>query len=323
MPLPRTPLQALEAFEKVALSGSMRQAALEMKLSISSVSHHVARLEEQLGTALLDRSSRPLVLTREGREVLHHLSQGLDHLRRATSATAIGGLLGARALRIGIIEDFEARVTPGLATALAGQMPNAKLSIRSILSHEVPSLLNQDELDVAIASEPESRAESLICDPLLRDPFVLVTRKNAGFDPVALLDGSDALPFLRFNREHLIGMQVEAHLARNRITLPDRYAFDSVQSILAIVADGNGWSIITPLGFARAQRFAERVALHPLPLPVFARRISLMSRSNSDRPVAHAIAALLRSIVAQSEVGPIIAAYPWLAGVFATLDPSD
>ena len=311
MPLPRTPLQALEAFEKVALSGSMRQAALEMKLSISSVSHHVARLEEQLGTALLDRSSRPLVLTREGREVLHHLSQGLGHLRRATSATAIGGLLGARALRIGIIEDF------------AGQMPNAKLSIRSILSHDVPGLLNQDELDVAIASEPESRAESLICDPLLRDPFVLVMQKNAGFDPVALLDGSDALPFLRFNREHLIGMQVEAHLARNRITLPDRYAFDSVQSILAIVADGNGWSIITPLGFARAQRFAERVALHPLPLPVFARRISLMSRSDSDRPVAHAIAALLRSIVAQSEVGPIIAAYPWLAGVFATLDPSD
>ena len=252
--------------------------------------------------------------------MLHHLSQGLGHLRRATSATAIGGLLGARALRIGIIEDFEARVTPGLATALAARMPNATLSIRSVLSHEVPDLLTHDALDVAIASEPETRHETLICDPLLRDPFVLALRKGAGSDPAALLDGSDTLPFLRFNRGHLIGRRIEAHLARNRIDLPDRFAFDSVQSILAIVADGNGWSIVTPLGFARAQRFADRVALHPLPLPAFARRISLMSRSDFDRPVAHAIAALLRGIIAQGEVAPVIAAYPWLSDGFGTLD---
>ena len=50
MPLPRLPLQALEAFERVALTGSMRRAALELGLSISAVSHHVARLEAQLGT---------------------------------------------------------------------------------------------------------------------------------------------------------------------------------------------------------------------------------------------------------------------------------
>lgn len=323
MTLPRISLQALEAFEQVALTGSMRHAARQMGLSISSVSHHVARLEDQLGTALFNRSSRPLVLTREGKEALHHLSKGLGHLRRATSETAIGGLLGARALRVGIVEDFEARVTPELAIALAAQMPRAKLTIRNILSHEAPDLLARGELDVAIASEPETQAAGILYDPLLRDPFVLATQKDANIDPLALLEGESAIPFLRFNRDHLIGAQVEAHLARHRIAIPDRYVFDSAQSILAVIANGNGWAIITPLGFARAQRFTDRVSLHPLPLSAFARRISLMSLGDFDQRIAGAIAALLRHIIGNGEVEPAIAAYPWLADAFTLLGLRD
>lgn len=319
MPLPRISLQALEAFERVASSGSMRRAALDMDLSISSVSHHIARLEDQLGAALFDRSSRPLALTREGREAHHHMALGLAHLRRATNETAIGGLLGARALRVGIIEDFEARVTPELAIALARRMPKAKLSIRSILSHEVPDLLRRGDIDIAIASEPDRDATGIVIDPLLRDPFVVVTSKAVEIDPETLLSGRDPLPFLRFNRDHLIGTQIEAHLARHRIDLPDRYGFDSVQSILAIVASGNGWSIVTPLGFARAQRFAERVRLHPLPLAAFTRRIALMSRSDFDRSVAQAVAALLRPMIGLGEVDPVTAVYPWLSKTFTLL----
>jgi DNA-binding transcriptional ArsR family regulator len=131
--LPRISLHALEAFERVAQSGSMQDAAHEMGLSISSVSHHVARLEAQLGVTLLDRSSRPFVLTREGREALRHVSAGLIHLRRATSETAIGGLARTHALRIGIVDDFENNVAPDLAVILASLMPLAKIAISMVL----------------------------------------------------------------------------------------------------------------------------------------------------------------------------------------------
>ena len=136
MPLPRISLQALDAFERVARSGSVQTTAAEMKLSISSVSHHIARLEDQLGVVLFDRSSRPFALTREGHQALQHLSKGLLHIRRATNETAISGLLTTRSLRIGIVEEFESTVTPELAAFLTKQMPQATLSICNILSHQ-------------------------------------------------------------------------------------------------------------------------------------------------------------------------------------------
>ena len=321
--LARISLQALEAFERVAQSGSMQAAAREMGLSISSVSSHVSRLEEQMGVTLLDRSRRPFVPTREGKEALHHLSRGLHHLRQATSETAIAGLHGTRSLCIGIVEDFESSVTPELAVVLASRMPRAKLSLRNVLSHEAPALLRSGALDAAIVSEAESSVRDLHSAPLLRDPFVIAMPGAVQVKPESLVKGQVDLPFLRFNPDHLIGKQIDAHLARNRVSLPERYAFDSAQSIMAIIADGGGWSIMTPLGFMRAQRYSGRVRLQPLPLASFARRITLLSRPGFDDPTAQAIAALVRQIAGRTVLDPFGEICPWLSDSFMLLGNQD
>lgn len=323
MSLPRVSLQVLEAFERVAHTGSVRIAAGEMGLSISTVSAHIARLEDQLGITLFDRTHRPFILTHQGKEALRHLSLGLNHLRRATSETAIAGLLGSRSLRIGIVEDFESSVAPELAVILARRMPRAKLSIRNVLSHEAQGLVRNGHLDIAIASQADSTMPDIRTEPLLRDPFMIAVPRGTQTDPARLLQGHGDLPLLRFNPTHLIGKQIEAHLARSRITLPERYAFDSAQSIMAIIANGGGWSILTPLGIMRAQRFSDHVHPMPLPLPAFARTITLLSRPDFDAPTAQAIAALFRQIVTRTALTPFSAMYPALSGTFALLGASD
>lgn len=62
-------LRALAIFAKVIEAGSFRAAAHELKLSPSVVSHHVAQLEERLGTTLIYRSTRRLSLTHEGEQL--------------------------------------------------------------------------------------------------------------------------------------------------------------------------------------------------------------------------------------------------------------
>ena len=57
-------------FAKTADHGSFRTAARALGLSPSVVSHHIARLEQQLGTALMYRSTRKLSLTRDGERLL-------------------------------------------------------------------------------------------------------------------------------------------------------------------------------------------------------------------------------------------------------------
>jgi DNA-binding transcriptional LysR family regulator len=320
MSVPKLSLLVFEAFERVAQFGSMQLAAQQMGISISAVSHHVSRLEDELGVILLDRSTRPFALTREGRETLHHVALGLQHLRRATSETVIAGLLGARSLRIGLVEDFESNLGPELARILSGRMPTAKLSFSNVLSHEAPALLRRGDLDITIVAGMDLQATEFQIHSLLRDPFVIVY--PAGWLTTAheLLNGKTDLPFLRFNPTHQIGKQVEAHLARNRISLVEKYNFDTVQSIMAVVANGRGWGIITPLGYARAERFAPQVRLQPLPFSSFSRRISLVARNDFDRPTATAIAGLVRGTIPSVVVDPVTSAHPWLAESFGVLD---
>ena len=63
-------LRALAVFAKTVEHGSFRAAARALELSPSVVSHHISQLEEQLGVALLYRSTRTLSLTRDGERLI-------------------------------------------------------------------------------------------------------------------------------------------------------------------------------------------------------------------------------------------------------------
>ena len=63
-------LRQIAIFSKTVEHGSFRKAASALHLSPSVVSHHIAKLEEQLGVALLYRSTRKLSLTSEGETLL-------------------------------------------------------------------------------------------------------------------------------------------------------------------------------------------------------------------------------------------------------------
>ena len=63
-------LRQIAIFAKTVDHGSFRAAAHALRLSPSVVSHHVTQLEQQLGTALLYRSTRKISLTPDGERLL-------------------------------------------------------------------------------------------------------------------------------------------------------------------------------------------------------------------------------------------------------------
>ena len=63
-------LRQIAIFAKTVEHGSFRGAARELRLSPSVVSHHISQLEDQLGVALLYRTTRKLALTPEGQRLL-------------------------------------------------------------------------------------------------------------------------------------------------------------------------------------------------------------------------------------------------------------
>ena len=78
------PLNALRAFEAAARTGSFKQAAQELHVSQSAVSHQIAHLERVLGVKLFDRGARGVALTEPGRMYLPFLQQAFDSIGDGT-----------------------------------------------------------------------------------------------------------------------------------------------------------------------------------------------------------------------------------------------
>jgi LysR family transcriptional regulator, glycine cleavage system transcriptional activator len=78
-------LNALEAFELIAKSESLRKVADEVGMSIGSLSRFIKILEDHLNTRLFIRSSKGIRLTESGNELLLHVRGAFDQLDSAIS----------------------------------------------------------------------------------------------------------------------------------------------------------------------------------------------------------------------------------------------
>jgi DNA-binding transcriptional LysR family regulator len=91
-------LESIAAFVRVAREGSFSSAAREAGVSPSAVSKRITRLENQLGVALLRRTTRKVALTEVGQEFYDRCSQSLSGIQNAIdlmsrSRANPGGLL--------------------------------------------------------------------------------------------------------------------------------------------------------------------------------------------------------------------------------------
>src|SRR5580692_8720492 len=99
-------LRDLAAFAAIARTKNFRQAALDQRVSVSSLSQRLRGLEERLGVRLLNRTTRSVALTEAGEMLLSRVApafvdivgQGFDagvrygeHLAQDMIAVPLGG----------------------------------------------------------------------------------------------------------------------------------------------------------------------------------------------------------------------------------------
>lgn len=77
---------ALQVFRHVAELNSFVEAGRRLGLSPPAISKNIAELEAHLGTRLVNRTTRRMALTEEGRLYLEHVTRGLDALAEADQA---------------------------------------------------------------------------------------------------------------------------------------------------------------------------------------------------------------------------------------------
>ncbi len=312
-------LRGLEVFEALARSGSVAQAAQDTGLSQPAVSQQMRNLETALATTLVDHSRRPMRLTPAGKSFLRRATAALSELRLATAEVSVMDLAHLQDLSLGIIDDFDDDLTPRLALILAESLQGCRFRLLTACSNTLVQKVCDDELHMAISASAPEKSEKLKEYKLARDPFIVITPKDSEETVSALLRGAASLPFLRYTNDQLIAQQIESYLKLSSASLPARFEIGSHLALMAMVARGIGWTITTPLGFMRAERFHDRLTAHPLPGAGAARQISLYTGADWNGDVPRDIAQAMSGLLERRVIAPAIEQMPWLEGEFHLL----
>src|SRR5262245_25766428 len=101
------PLVELRAFEAAARHLSFKQAAAELGVTPTAVSHQIRLLERHCGCALFRRRPRPLALTDEGARLFPAIRDGLEGF--AAAIASVRRHAGQQPLRVTTTNAFASR----------------------------------------------------------------------------------------------------------------------------------------------------------------------------------------------------------------------
>ncbi|QIJ00921.1 LysR family transcriptional regulator [Stutzerimonas balearica] len=174
-------LSSLRAFEAAARHESAKQAAEELSVTATAISHQIRSLEESLGVALFLRKPRKLELTDQGRELQQTLEAAFD------SISATVDRLSAKPCR----QAITLSTTPAIAVRwlvpwvclLRDSHPD--IDLRFHTSHE-PVALDGVTADIAIRYG-DGRWPGLVAEKLFDNTFVPVCSPHLGLRDVTEL----------------------------------------------------------------------------------------------------------------------------------------
>lgn len=119
------PIQCLVTFEALARLRSVTQAAEELHVTPSAVSHRVRQLEEAVGTKLFGRAD--FSLTTDGSEYLAQVREGLAILGRFPGRAGAGG---QRKLRVAVTPTFSRSILMPRLRSFTEAYPEIDLTLQ-------------------------------------------------------------------------------------------------------------------------------------------------------------------------------------------------
>lgn len=170
----------LKVLAAVARHGSVTEAARELHYSQPSVSHHLARLEEETGAKLIQRIGRGIRLTPEGRLLAHRAAEILGRVEAATTELAAQVGLQAGRVRLAANASALSTIVPRAAAIVAEAHPGLELSLVEHHPVEALQLLRHGEVDVALVfryAEAPDEEDGFRLVHLRDDPIYLLSRR--------------------------------------------------------------------------------------------------------------------------------------------------
>ena len=180
-------LRQLTYFDAVVRHGGFSAAAGQLNVAQPALSTQLRKLEAELGTRLLTRTTRRVALTHAGELFLERVRRVLAELQagRAELAELAGAVIGR--VRIGAIQALGPFDLSGALAEFHAGHPAVELTLRSGPLQLLLDDLDQDRIDLALGPLPAGLPERFDAAPLFTDELVFITgpeHRLAGAGPL-------------------------------------------------------------------------------------------------------------------------------------------
>ncbi len=254
-------LRSLRVFVEVVRHGGFTAATATLFVSQSTVSKTIKQLEEEVGSALLERCDHEFVLTATGELVYRHALSMLAERENLQAALAeLQGLKRGR-LRLGLSRLGSGLMFARLVAEFHRRYPDIALELVEHGSLHLADLLRDGELELAMCMLPipdELEWELVHDEPLMA--LLPAGRPLGGAGTSTLADFADS-PFILFESGFALNPQILAACRRHGFT-PRIVAYSGqAEFIQALVAAGIGVAFLPRLIVAAGVRAPITCAL--------------------------------------------------------------
>jgi DNA-binding transcriptional LysR family regulator len=236
-------LRQLAALVAIGDHGSFSAAAKALFTVQSNVSAHIARLEQELGVTLVDRSRGRL--TDEGAVVAARARAVQQELDAIYADLASRGKEVAGEARLGVISTTARWLVPLALTALRAAHPMVRTIVFESPTTALLPQLAAGQLDAAVVNLPVDEPD-LVVEPLFEeDMLLLVTSSHPLAErlEVSLAELADHRLLLPAPGTGL-RQEIDAEAAREGIRLEPLAEIDGVRLLTSLALDGFGATIV-------------------------------------------------------------------------------
>lgn len=256
-------LNELATFVAVADAGSFSSAAIAMGIKKAAVSKQIARLEADLNTRLLHRSTRRLSLTEVGQEVYWRASRIVEEAGEIAMTVAGRQLKPVGALRVSTSTVFGNLHLAGLLPEFMDRYPEVQVLVN--LNDRYVDLV-EEGLDVVLRLTSQLNLQTAVARPIAALRYVLVACP-AYLERHGTPDSLEALPTHRCMALRSSGASLTWEFVRDgkplAVKVPCALTVNSSESLHAAMLSGGGIAILPSFVVGPDLRDGRAVRLLP------------------------------------------------------------
>lgn len=283
-------IRQLEVFVMASRSPTFSEAAKRLGISQPSLSNTIAKIEEQLGLRLFDRTTRTLALSSQGErlavvaeELVRNFQASLRNIRDV--ATVSHGRLS-----MAVIPSVAASIGPIALAEFFATYPHFDVGFHDVQGNVGLGWVVDRVVDIAIIATPAAASE-LHIRPMYTDAFQVICHKDSPLANKRSVSWADiaSVPLVLAG-SGVIRRDIENAWQKAEVSITPRFETEQYLTGLGLVSAGLGVAILPRL--CRPAIHDDELVEVPIKASIrIEREISVVRRSDRalSKPVQHMV----------------------------------